>query len=162
LAISNLLNLGQNVRQLTCSFDNTYGAQFQGVIALVLDYQFLKINNYTAESIWQTIATKSGSDTGIQGGSSLSIVYIAIASDNTKRYTYIGKAVRDLKTRYSASGPNSGGMQQCFTTCFENNKNATSMDVTIYATANPCLIEGWCVDMAINRGFTLLNVIDPN
>ena len=77
LAISNLLNLGQNVRQLTCSFDNTYGAQFQGVIALVLDYQFLKINNYNAESIWQTIATKSGSDTGIQGGSSLSIVYIS-------------------------------------------------------------------------------------
>ena len=53
-------------------------------------------------------------------------------------------------------------MQQCFYKYFENNNNATSMDITIYATGNPCLIEGWCVDMAINKGFTLLNVIDPN
>lgn len=162
LAISNLLNLGQNARQLTCGFDNSYGAQLQGVIALAYDQQFLKINHYNAANIWQIISTRSGSDTAITGGGDLSIVYAAISSDNTKRYTYIGKAAKDLKTRYSAGGPNSGGMQQCFVDCFENNKNATSMDVTIYATGNPCLIEGWCVDMALNKGFTLLNKLDPN
>mgnify|MGYP000098905030 CR=1 FL=1 len=162
MAISNLLNLGQNSRQLICGFDNAYGAQLQGVIALVYDFQFLKINHFNAANIWQNISSKSGNDTSIQGGGSLSIVYVAISSDNTRRYTYIGKAARDLRTRYSAAGPNSGGMQQCFYNYFENNNNATSMDITIYATGNPCLIEGWCVDMAINKGFTLLNVIDPN
>jgi len=152
MALSNLISVGSAQRNFTCTFDQAVGG-YAGSIKMLLDQQYLMINFMTADKIWAAIKSIADPD-------EFPIVYAAVLTPKSGGVSaYVGKTKTNLKTRYADSGPNSGGLQQVFN--LYTSKEG-SLDITIYGTTHPCFIEGWCFQVAQNRGYTLTNILDPN
>lgn len=152
MAISNLIGVGNADRTFTCAFDHASGG-YQGGIRTLFDNSFSQSSRLnSSQDIWASVR-------GVVDPQAWPLVYVFIAVQGSTAKGYVGKAASTLSARYTAAGPNAGGLQQTF--AFYANR-PDIMNVTIYGTTHPCFIEGWCFQVAMNNNYQLFNIIDPN
>jgi hypothetical protein len=97
------------------------------------------------------------SDICKQNGPNDSIVYVMQAVKGSKNYTYIGKTLNTMAKRYPA-GPNHG-LKLVWDLYAAG---GDGMWVSLYNVSNPCLVEGWCYQVAVNNKLDLANAQDPS
>jgi hypothetical protein len=156
---SNLFGLEtKTTYQFDCSITKKNGQDVQqsksrlmtGMMEMVLNQRFQGVD---ASTIWQAILAAKNSNNATPSG----ITYIVMTKKGGKPANYIGKTNNDMGTRYKA-GPKTGGIF----VAFDLYDPREIMDVTLYCTSNPALLEGWCFNYAETLKIPLVNLIDPS
>lgn len=158
VVLSNWLNLKLNdPKKVTVGFCDNAGVietpkppQMIGDLEMVLNTRF---SGVTTAAIWESISAAKNSAGAIATG----ITYIVKTTRGSTPKNYLGKTIYSLAKRYP-KGPDTGGLGAAFA---EYEKGNASMDVTLYWTTNPSLVEGWCYAIALSQHIALENVMDP-
>lgn len=124
----------------------TKSANISGKLVAVLDKAY--DSGTIPGAVWADILKAAGTND--------SIVYIIQCTNGSKAQTYIGKTLNTLAKRYAA-GPK-GGLKLIFDAC----KPTSLMSATLYNCSNPCLVEGWCFQVANDLKMDLANLADPS
>lgn len=104
----------------------------------------------SSANVWADVLAGCGVNNGI--------VYVAQAIKGASAITYVGKTLNTMKQRYPANP--TGGLLLVFNAFSAG--GADSISFTLYNVSHPCLVEGWCYQLAVNQKLNLANVQDPS
>lgn len=151
---SNLLDVKFGQRySYTCGLESpaspSLGKAIFGTLILIVDVQ----NNGkdTVEDIWANAC--------IQQGNSDGTVYVFQVTSGSQQYTYIGKTLGTLKSRYGGKIPVDGGLSAALS---QYQPGRATVSLSIYNVSNPALVEGWCFQWAQSLKLNLTNKQDPS
>jgi hypothetical protein len=117
-------------------------------IELVLNKRYIGLGS---ASIWGDVLSAAPKVSTLSQG----VTYLVKAVKGSSSFFYIGKTINTMKDRYK------GGIKGGLSTVFDVISTADSVDISIYYTANPAMLEGWCYVIAQDIGMGLVNLIDP-
>jgi hypothetical protein len=149
MPISNVLNVNESTTVLTyhLGFSPTTGTT--GSFVCICDK--LYTNAWRFVDLWADIIKKNGT--------SDSLVYVMTATKGGAQKTYVGKTLNKLSGRYPAPAGPVGGLK-IVTDMFQG--GGDSLACTLYNVSHPALVEGWCYQILMDKGFNLANLQDPS